>query len=259
MKKGYRFGLVGRGIGYSLSPQLHQAIGTSLGIKVHYELIDIPTLADVSTLWDRFQGLNVTTPYKEAMLDYCDEADPATLKIGACNTVVIRDGWKTAYNTDWIGFIRLLEETGLDFTLPLQALIIGSGGGARAVYYALKTKTKFHVTVANRTVERAKRLTHQVMTLHEAEEKLSNFDLVVNATTVGVKTYASPIAIHSVKPNSVYIDLNYQKNLKFLDDSQALGARTLNGWRMLVEQAFESFRLWTDLDLNINPMGLIIE
>lgn len=259
MMSSYHFGLVGRNIGYSLSPMLHQANIDALGLNATYELVDVDHLDELISTWNEFQGLNVTIPYKEDIISYCDEVDEAVKKIGACNTIVFKKGKKIAYNTDWIGFIKQLESLDINFSGFLNTLIIGAGGAAKAVYYALKTKTNFTVTIANRTIEKAREMTTHTMTLEEASRELSNFDLIINATNVGVKSYDSPIKIEHVKPKSIFIDLNYQKKLKFVDDSHRLGAISVNGLTMLVEQAAESFRLWTNQVADIKRMYDIIE
>lgn len=249
-----RFGLIGRGIGYSLSPILHTANFKALNLKATYELIDVERLAELLPIIESFSGLNVTVPYKESILSICDVLDPAVKEIGACNTIHRYRGKLYAYNTDWIGFIKLLNGTGVSLDAPLKTLLIGAGGAAKAVLFALRARTNFDVTIANRTIEKATQLTDQVLTLKAAERRLASFDIVINATSVGVKDEISPIDIHAIKEKSIFIDLNYQDHLKFLEDSKRLGAKTVNGLTMLVEQAAESFRIWTGLEPDTKQM-----
>jgi shikimate dehydrogenase len=192
----------------------------------------------------QFSGLNVTTPFKEAILAYCDHLSPEVKAIGACNTLLIKNEQIIAYNTDCDGFYQLLKHNQLiDLPKTTKLLLIGAGGAAKAAYYVLN-KLGYQITVTNRTATKAKQITESTLDFDQVSQQLPAFDLVINTTTVGVNHYLSPIVMEKVKENSVFIDLNYQTTLKFLDDSKALGAKTINGLEMLIYQAAKSYEIW---------------
>lgn len=255
-----QFGLLGRNISYSLSPKIHGANINSNGMDASYRLFDVKRIEEFLPHMETLDGFNVTIPYKEAILTYCDEIDRSVKAIGACNTVKRENGKNIAYNTDWVGFYQLLEQNGvLKQFEKAKVLVIGAGGAAKAILYALTKCENYEVTLANRTLDKAKELSPNVIEFSMVSETLEIFDIVIQTTNVGVKTYASPIEIKKIKENSVFIDLNYQQHLKFLDDSKKLGAKTINGIDMLIGQAAESFRLWTGQVADIQAMKDALE
>jgi shikimate dehydrogenase len=245
-----RFGLIGRQIAYSLSPIIHQANFKARLLDADYRIIDLPDLTSGIEQLRSLTGFNITTPYKEAILPYCDGISDDVKAIGACNTVKVVDGKFHGYNTDVHGFYQLLEEHQLlNRSNETKVLIIGAGGAAKAVYYTFKHYTNYQVFITNRTKEKALKICDYVIDFEEIP--LKEFDLVIQATNIGVKNYESPIEIKEIKANSAFIDLNYQANLKFLNDSKVLGAKTINGLHMLIHQAAKSYEIWVEDRANL--------
>ena len=178
--------------GHTLSPVLHEAAYLELELDAHYEVFDIPPdafPAELTRLRTRLRQLSVSLPHKEEALARADSASSAARAIGAANTLTMSEGGCVADNTDWIGVLRTLEPHGS--WRGRRATVLGAGGAARAVVYALLS-LGMEVVVANRTRARAERL---VADLGGRVGDLSApYDLLVNATSVGMDPHpdASP-------------------------------------------------------------------
>ena len=161
-----RVGLLGWPLGHSISPALHNAAFAAVKLDWRYELQPVPAgaLADRvrSLKRDGFLGCNVTIPHKEAILPFLDEVSSAVTEIGAANTVVIdENGRLWGDNTDWLGFLYPLDQQGFSLA-GKRILLLGAGGAARAVAYALVQRDVSRVVVWNRTPDRAEQLVIQV-------------------------------------------------------------------------------------------------
>jgi shikimate dehydrogenase len=213
------------------------------------------------------RGVNVTVPHKAAVLPYLDAVYPVAQTIGAVNTIVVSDGRLTGFNTDWSGFLTDLEELGVALG-GRDCLVLGAGGSARAVVYALATAGG-RVTVLARRPEQAAQL---VADLGEAlpEAALTAGPLpaaaeiaggvyqplIVNTTPLGLAGANAgrspwpdtPLPAAALLPADAFVyDLVYNPPLTpLLRQAQAAGARFANGLGMLVNQAAEAFELWTN-------------
>ena len=138
-------------------------------------------------------GFNVTAPFKQTILNYLDELDNTASDIQAVNTVLCKDNRWIGYNTDGIGYALSLEDKYPQIKRAKSAsiLIIGAGGAAKGIYHGLKSRGYQTITVANRTLEKATLIAsnQHVLTLDEAEEKLSTFDIIIQTTSVGMKPH----------------------------------------------------------------------
>lgn len=236
MKKVYHLGLLGHDIGYSRSPKLFEEIFHREGLEGStYRLIDRPEVEPfVSEVrrTDHWDGFNVTTPYKTAIIPYLDRLDPLAAAVGAVNCVTCREGLLTGYNTDVEGFaVSLREEVG-ERTLPSSALILGSGGASRAVRVALE-----QLGIPSETVSRSRGLTYDKLT----PEQLAHTPLIVHATPLGSAKYPGakpPLPYDALHPGQLLIDLTYEPEVTpFLAEGRAHGCRTANGLTMLRAQA----------------------
>lgn len=250
-----KFGLIGKDISYSLSPQIHRTLFQQNQLPYVYDLYDLNDLAMEIGRCRQLSGFNVTIPYKEAILEYCVWKSDAVNEIGACNTILVKNGEFHAYNTDVYGFNQLLTTHQVSLNSTTKVLIIGSGGAAKAVKYCFEEKN-IPVFITNRSIDKARSLSSHIIQFNQVD--FTEFDLVINATSVGVKSYQSPVEIKKIKPGSTFIDLNYQNHLKFLDDSKALGAKTINGLTMLIYQAAKSFEIWTGIPADINTIEAVL-
>jgi shikimate dehydrogenase len=259
-----RVGLIGWPVAHSVSPAMHNAAFAALGLRWRYDLL--PTSAEdveglLRDLETRgFRGVNVTLPHKQRVMSLLDEQADSARAIGAANTIVVRRGRLAGHNTDAGGFLAALAETGFDPT-GKRALVLGAGGAARAVVYAL-ARAGCGVLIQNRTYARAVDLARLMRrfgtgTLVSAipEEaglhrlQLEHIDLLVNATSVGMHpaTDQSPWPEPLPLPShwTVY-DLVYNPlETRLLARAHSAGARPIGGLEMLIHQGALAFQLWT--------------
>ncbi len=259
----YEFRLIGYPIQHSLSPWIHRKLLERSGLTGNYRLYEITPDDDfgekIIQLMDaEVDGFNVTVPYKQKIIPYLDELDPVSKEMEAVNTVLRKDGKWIGYNTDGIGYLRSLDSAVPDFfhNFDKNILIIGAGGAARAIYYALVDKGFSEVDIANRTKEKAvdiaklgKTDTNTVVySIEEARERLQYYDLIIQTTSVGMKSISlEPIInIDELKHHAIVSDIVYQPiRTQFLQDAKKQGARLVFGHTMLLYQAQYSFEIWT--------------
>ena len=259
-----RVGLIGWPVEHSLSPVMHNAAFQALGLGWRYELLSVPpgqlgaALADLNA--GDFGGANVTVPHKSAVMAYLDEIDAAARSIGAVNTISVQGNRLLGHNTDAPGFVSALCEAGLELS-GRRALLLGAGGAARAVAYAL-AQAGCAVAIHNRTAMRAAGLVHHMQDLGLCapvtrmpgetaldELDLARFDLLVNATAAGMWPHDDgspwPEAL-SLPSHWTVFDLVYNPlETRLLRQARRAGARTIDGLGMLVWQGVLAFELWT--------------
>ena len=250
-----RYGVVGHPVGHSRSPTIHRLFARQTDLNLTYELIDAPP-ESFETAVRAFgaaggQGLNITVPHKEAALELCTEVGEAAAVAGAANTLTFtNNGFIKGDNTDGVGLVMdLTENRGLELT-GKRILILGAGGAARGIIGPLLASEPAELQLANRTRERAEKLASQwdavnACTFEELEAE-KPFDLVINATSAGLKGEAPPFPSNIVGRETTAYDLVYSlKDTPFVVWGKQAGARqALQGWGMLVEQAAESFKIW---------------
>jgi shikimate dehydrogenase len=232
---------------HTLSPVLHAAAYRELGLDATYHAFDVrPSDLPSAIVGMRALGirqLSISIPHKEAVLGLVDEVSEAARRIGAANTVTRRESGLAADNTDWLAVHRTLEPLGP--WAGRRATVLGAGGAARAVVWALRT-LEVEVVVVNRTRDRAERLTHELGgragTLDEP------WDLLVNATSVGMApdVDATPLPAAALRRDALVFDLVYRPlETRLLREARESGCRTQDGLDMLVLQAVEQVRLWS--------------
>jgi shikimate dehydrogenase len=260
----YKLGIIGHPLSHSLSPRMHNAALRALSLDGDYTALPIPPDELQMTLPSLFaqgyHGLNVTIPHKQAVLPFMHELADAARAIGAVNTIVVDGNQLIGHNTDASGFIRALTEARFDAKNKV-ALVLGAGGAARAVVYAL-TQAGAHVMSWNRTHERALPLARDFdATVIDDLPTGGAFDLIVNTTSVGMTPHhdQTPLPLTSEFDARVVYDLVYNpRNTVLLREAQALGAQTIDGLAMLVYQGAEAFKLWTGLAAPIDVMRAAI-
>ena len=254
-------GVIGHPLGHSVSPAFQQAALDHYGLKMTYERWETPP---DRAEW-RFGGLrpkdvlgaNVTVPYKEFAFRFVDALDETARRIGAVNTIVNIGGRLTGYNTDAPGFLRALQEDGGFDPAGHAALVLGAGGAARAVAFALAGADAGPIFIANRTAERAAALAAGV---REALPGVSvetvpwgaapaESRLIVNATTMGMRHGGaegeSPLPPEQIPPDALVVDLVYNPEATpLLEAAAAAGAPSLDGLPMLIYQGAEAFEMW---------------
>ncbi len=267
-----RLGIIGHPIGHSISPVFQQAALDDIGFDGTYQAWDVAQ-EDVGNFVQGLRepgtlGINVTVPHKEAVIPFLDEVDDWASTAGAVNTIVNREGRLTGHNTDGIGFLRALRE-GADFEpRGKDVLVLGAGGSARGVVYALARAGVAQIFIANRTVERAERLARLSIDsgvaavglgLSDAPGATREVSLIVNCTSMGMvhgpDETGTPLTAADI-PSSVLVnDLVYNPlETPLLREASRAGAATLGGIQMLVYQGAASFEMWTGQDAPVLVM-----
>lgn len=239
-----RFGLIGRSVSYSFSPGYFRAKFERLGLPdCTYEIFDLPDIDQFPLLIEMQQdlvGLNVTIPYKEAILPYLDGLDPLAADIGAVNTIRITRDQLIGYNTDVTGFRQSL--TPLLTDADRNALILGTGGASRAVAYGLG-----QLDIPFRFVSR-KPGPGQLAYRDLDAALLREHQLLINCTPLGTfpeTDAAPPIPYEALGPGHLLYDLIYNPGqTTFLSRGKQMGARVKNGLEMLELQAEASWEIW---------------
>ena len=257
-------GLVGAGIQASRTPRLHEREGACQGLRYVYKLIDLEMLGlDASALSEilaaaqrfGFAGLNVTHPCKQAIIPLLDELSPDAAALGAVNTVVLREGRRVGYNTDWSGFAesfrRDLPDVHIDCVVQF-----GAGGAGAAVAHALLTHGAGEVVLIDTHEERAQELATSLNVRFGAgrasasldpASALMNADGVVNTTPLGMAKYPGmALPGDLLRPDLWVADVVYfPLETELLRRARARGCRTMSGGGMAVFQAVDAFRLFT--------------
>lgn len=262
------FGLIGCPVHHSLSPLMHNDAFQSLGIHAHYHAFHV----EPHMLKEAVEGLkalqcagfNVTIPHKTAVMEYMDELDETAKQMGAVNTVVNENGKWIGYNTDGEGFVRALCEQ-MDVELSgARILLVGAGGAARGIYFSLLKHRVAAVDVCNRTVKKAEAFVvkqSSVYSLEEAEERVGEYDIIINTTSVGMYPHvdATPLSLRHVKKDTIVSDIIYNPLMtKWLQEAKEKGARVQNGVGMFVYQGALAFEKWTGIFPNTKRMEQLV-
>lgn len=257
-----RLGIIGHPVAHSLSPVFQGAALRALGVDATYDAWDTPPNA----LAERVEslrasdvlGANVTIPHKQAVVPLLDELDPLAVRIGAVNTVVNEQGRLTGYNTDGAGFVRALRDDAHFDPRGRSILLLGAGGAARGIAFALLEAGVVRLEIANRTAERADALSTELRSHYAAASVQGapyppadlSFDCIVNTTSVGMHgggaEEASPCDLRNAKTGALAVDIVYAPaETPFLRAAAARGLSVLGGLPMLIFQGVLAFELWT--------------
>ena len=255
-----RLAVIGHPVSHSRSPAMQNAALADLGLadEWHYEAIDVPddrfsTLIAAMPEND-FVGANVTVPHKHLALSCADQATDVATAIGAANTLIFTPSATVADNTDAPGLIDALPGP----VSGKKALLLGAGGAARAVLWALLAEGA-DVTVWNRTPDRAKRLVADLGGASETKPDISTFDLIVNSTAAGLGGGDGladlPLEADDITSGQVVVDMVYGDGPgSLLDAASAKGAKTVDGLEILVRQGARSLEIWTGLKPSLEVM-----
>ena len=266
--------LIGHPVAHSLSGAMQQAAFDAAAIPATYELWDRAP-ADLGQAIeelrsDEYLGANVTIPHKEKVAALVDRTTEEAHATGAVNTIT-REGRKlVGHNTDVPGFRVALDALVGRQRMPRQAVVLGSGGGARAVVHGLVAEGFTRIVVFNRHLHRAEGLVRffarsaahmelRAMPWHESiiEAELAKSKVLVNATSVGLQDDESPIPGELLLPDLLVMDLIYNPpHSRLLRDAEAAGCQVLSGELMLLHQGAAAFTLWTGQPA---PVGLMHE
>ena len=250
------FGLLGKSLGHSFSKDYFTKKFSMLNLNHIYQNIELDNIADIIPFvkeHKNLKGFNVTVPYKEEIIPFLDEIDSVAKEVGAVNTVKIyEDGMLKGFNTDVIGFGKLLEESQSRRVAESQsvneALILGSGGASKAVQYVLR-KENIPFRIASRGFELGVRSEELGVSYGEIYSTgFSPYSIIINTTPVGMFPNVNEcleLPYSSIEARHVFIDLIYNpEETLFLKKARLKGASTFNGMTMLYEQAEAAWEIW---------------
>ncbi len=255
-------GLVGRGIQGSLSPKMHQTEAQALGLRLVYKLLDVDQMpeATLESILESaqqlgFAGLNVTVPFKQSVMPLLDDLSDEAAQVGAVNTVIFRDGRRTGYNTDLVGFTegfdRKLGNASID-----NVALIGAGGAGFAAATAMLRRGTQSLRVFDADASRTHALlshlidkfpNREIVAADAPMHALAGADGVVNATPVGMAKYpGTPFDLALLRPDLwVYEIIYFPLETELLKQARAMGCQTVDGSCMAVLQAAAAFDLFT--------------
>jgi len=260
--------LIGHPVSHSVSPQMHNAAFRALNLNYVYLAFDVREM-DLEKAVNGLRamgspGFNVTIPHKIKIISFLDELDESAEKVGAVNTVVIKDGGARGYNTDVYGVEKALRGRNLTRTKP--AMVIGAGGAAKAASVALLDLGFRKLIIANRTIEKARELASRIRSmgceaeycgLDKAGDLAAECGIIINATPLGMhpKTGETPLRSSEIPENSIVLDMVYNPlKTRFLREAEKAGAEIVSGLEVLVYQGAKAFELWTGCEAPVDVM-----
>ena len=254
-----KHGIIGFPLGHTLSPAMHNASFEKFKLDSEYLVFETRP-EQVGEFIDKMRkegikGINVTIPHKHTVMKYLDKIDKAARTIGAVNTIVNNKGKLTGYNTDYLGFLKTLELNKIKLK-GKEVVMIGAGGAAHALAYAIKllTPKKFHIINIDMAMSETllKKLKLKNIKLHnldktaEKDAIIAKADFIINATSVGMHDHEVPYKIDKLKKSAVVYDLIYNPaKTEFLKQAEKKGVKIINGLDMLIWQGIEAFKIWT--------------
>jgi shikimate dehydrogenase len=256
-----RIVLIGHPVAHSLSGAMQQAAFDAAGVDATYELWDRTPIqlpdAITEIRGDEFLGANLTIPHKERVVPLIDRSTEDAVATGAINTITREGRRLVGHNTDVPGFNAALDKLVGRQKMPRQAVVLGAGGGSRAVVHGLIRQGFLRIVVFNRHLHRAEGLVKhfarsaahmelRAMPWHESiiESELAKTKVLINATSIGLTSDVSPIPAEILQPNLLVLDLIYNRT-RFLRDAEAAGSTVMDGETMLLHQGAAAFTLWT--------------
>ena len=267
--RSFLVGLVGNGIGPSLTPPLHEREADELGVRYLYRRLDLDELGLPPTAVGDllaaaravgYDGLNVTHPCKQLVIEHLDELSPDAEALGAVNTVVLRDGRAVGHNTDWSGFARAFDRELSDVPQD-HVVLLGAGGAGSAVAYALLTLGTGRLTVLDVDRARAEALAASMGARFGADrvaggdlgalpDRIAEADGLVHATPTGMAAHPGlPLDEQLLRPGLWVADIVYRPlETQLVRTARARGCRVMDGGGMAVFQAVDAFRLFTGLE-----------
>jgi shikimate dehydrogenase len=269
-------GIIGHPIGHTLSPPMHNKALSLLELDYLYVVFHVlPQDLEKAVLALpalKIKGINVTIPYKQDVLQYLDEVSPCAKRIGAVNTILVKNGRLYGFNTDGEGFINSLTEAGFN-PAGKKIILLGAGGACRAVALSLAWSGAKKLIIAARKVTKAEDLARETKLEQEIEveclplvalpeKKVADADLIVNTTPLGMTPYEDQMpydSFYTLHSGQYICDLIYNPlETQFLKSAKLKGCKTINGVGMLVHQGAKSFSLWTGKTAPVEEMRQIV-
>ena len=264
-------GIIGNPVGHSLSPVFQGAAFAASGLAISYERWETrpdELASRVAALRaPDCIGANVTIPFKEAVIPFLDELGGQSARVGAVNTIVNRDGRLFGFNTDGPGFVAALRHERAFEVAGKAFLLLGAGGAARGIAFALADARAARITIANRTRERGERLAVEVAAASLGcvvraaadVEPPVGYDCLVNCTSQGMAgggaDRALPCDLSEARPGTLVVDIVYVPTITpWLAAASGAGLPVLGGLPMLIYQGALAFELWTGVPAPVETM-----
>jgi shikimate dehydrogenase len=270
-------GVIGNPVEHSLSPAIHNAAFQKLGLNFVYLAFRVEAIGDAIKglrALGNFRGASVTIPHKVAAVPFLDSVEPTARHIGAINTIVAAGGTLTGHNTDAIGALRALRESGVELK-GTQVVMLGSGGAARAIAFALGTEAGVgRLTILGIDSQERAALARDLqsktgMAVQESHleegmlrQILPDTHVLIHCTPMGMspkvdETAVSPALLHA---GLTVMDIVYNpRDTQLLKDAKARGCRTIPGLEMFLYQAAAQFELWTNQAAPAEVMRTVLE
>jgi len=261
------FAVIGDPIDHSLSPNIHSAAFREMDLDSSYIAYRIPKgelgegIEGLKKI--KIHGFNITIPHKIEMMKYLDKIDESCSLIGAVNTVTNNDGVLKGYNTDMDGFLEPFKKKELKIA-NTKVLLIGAGGAARAIVAGFAKEKAKSITIANRTLDNANKLsefaekiglTANAIKIEDVKDTTKDYDIIVNATSVGLKNESSVISLDNINEKTIVYDIVYMPmNTDFIKKAKEKNAIIIYGYEMLLGQAVRAFEIWHGIEAPYNAM-----
>ncbi|WP_339256517.1 shikimate dehydrogenase [Paenibacillus sp. FSL R5-0713] len=264
-------GVMGDPIAHSKSPAMHNAALLAAGVNgmymplhVHPDQLEAAVRGIVAL---GYRGVNVTIPHKEQVMQYLDVIDESARLIGAVNTIVNEGGTLTGYNTDGIGYVRSLKEEAVPELAGKRIAVLGAGGAARGVIYALALEKTEHIHILNRTADRAIALASDLRGhglgeisgsgMEEVANVLATADIVINTTSAGMHPHVDDVPVDPslIREGAAVSDLIYNPlETRLLRESRMRGCTVHGGLGMFVYQGAVAFEHWLGIPAPVETM-----
>ena len=261
------FAVIGDPIDHSLSPNIHSAAFREMDLDSSYIAYRIPKgeleegIEGLKKI--KIDGFNITIPHKVEMMKYLDKIDESCSLIGAVNTVTNTDGILKGYNTDMDGFLEPFKKKKLNIA-NTKVLLLGAGGAARAIVAGFAKEKAKSITIANRTLGNAENLAEfakkigldaNAVKIEDVKDTAKNFDIIVNATSVGLRDEPSVISLEGISEKTIVYDIVYMPiNTDFIKKAKEKNAIIIYGYEMLLGQAVRAFEIWHGVEAPYNAM-----
>lgn len=270
-------GVLGKPVGHSLSPAIHNAAFRTLGLNFVYLAWQVDTIGDAVKglrALGNFRGASVTIPHKVAAMQFLDHVEPTAKRIGAINTIVADKGELAGYNTDATGALRALREGGVELK-GRRIVVLGSGGAARAIAVALAAESGVeNLTLLGIEDSERSRLADDIRSLGVAtvedlhldvaalRQVLPDAHVLIHCTPVGMSPKSDTTCVPASLLHSglTVMDIVYNpRETQLLKDAKLAGCKTIPGLEMFLNQAVTQFELWTNQAAPVAVMRTVLE
>jgi len=252
-----KYFVIGNPIDHSLSPKLHNYWFKKNNIDATYvkKKIEERNLKNIisEVKEKKINGINVTVPYKKLVIPYLDKLSKEAEQTQSVNTIIYEKGSLIGHNTDIFGFYKAIKTLNFDMK-GKKVLILGAGGVVSSIVFALKKMNVSVITISNRTKQKAENLKNLFKDLNVIEwGNLIDFDVVVNATSLGLNNEKINLDFSDTGNNKLFYDVIYNPGeTNFLKKAKESGNVSENGKLMFIYQALEAFKLWHGIEPDIN-------